>query len=98
MQKIVVYCGESVQDKCGKELHPVNEVLKAKAAIDSKENMFFYSNNPDFISAIKYIGKKHNVETTFLLNGVNLDDNIEPIFEDLNRALDLINELGAIEE
>lgn len=33
----------------------------------------------------------------FLLNGVNLDDNIEPIFWDLNRALDLINELGATE-
>ena len=57
-----------------------------------------YSNNTDFISGVKYIGLKQNVETEFFLNGVSCGNDIEPVFADLNRALDMINELGATED
>jgi hypothetical protein len=94
MKKVTVYCGESIQDKCGKQVHPATEVLNAKAFIESNVDEVCYSNHPDFISGIKYIGKKNNVQTEFFLNGVSCGDDIELIFGDLNRALDLINELG----
>lgn len=97
MKKVTVYCGESIQDKCGKQIHPANEVMNAKAFVESLVDEVCYSNHPDFISAVKYIGKKHNVETEFFLDGVSCGDDIEPIFRDLNRSLDLINELGATE-
>ena len=94
MKKVTVYCGESIQKKCGEELHPVAEVQRASALINSDKNEFAYSNCADFISAIKYIGMKHGVETEFFLNGVSCGSEVEPIFKDLNRAIDLINELG----
>lgn len=95
MKKVTVYCGESIQGKCGKQMHPANEVMNAKAFVESLVDEVCYSNHPDFISAIKYIGKKQHVQTEFFLNGVSCGDDIEPIFEDLNRSLDLINELGS---
>ncbi len=95
MKKVIVYCGESVQNKCGEQLHPVKEVERANAIINSDmKSGVAYSNNSDFISAVKYIGKKQGVETEFFLNGISHGDDIEPIFADLNRALDMINELG----
>lgn len=98
MKKVIVYCGESIEDKCGPQLHPVKEVERANAMITGggiiSDNPVAYSNNTDFISAVKYIGKKQGVETEFFLNGVSHGDDIEPIFEDLNRSLDMINELG----
>jgi len=33
MQKIKVYCGESVQDKCHQQLHPTNEVSMANVIV-----------------------------------------------------------------
>ena len=35
----------------------------------SNKDEIAYSNSPDFISAIKYIGVKQNIETEFFLNG-----------------------------
>lgn len=97
MKKVTVYCGESIQDKCSKQMHSVNEVLLANALVNSDKDEVAYSNSTDFISAVKYIGKKQNIQTEFFLNGISCGDDIEPIFEDLNRSFDLINELGATE-
>jgi len=94
MKKVIVYCGETIQDKCGQQLHPVIEVKNAEQLILSDKDEIAYSNNTDFVSAVKYIGIKHKVQTEFFLNGVSCGDDIEPAFKDFNRALDMINELG----
>lgn len=90
MKTITVFCGESIEDKCDKQLHPINEVFKAQKLILSDNDEIVYSNSPEFISAIKYIGFEAKIKTTFYLNGICLEDDIEPIFKDLNRSLDLI--------
>lgn len=98
MKKVTVYCGESVQGHCRHQLHPVMEVKAAKELIDSDKDEIAYSNHPDFVSAVKYIGKKQGVETEFFLNGVSLGNNIDPIFGDFNQSFDLINEWGDTED
>ena len=97
MKKVTVFCGLSIQDKCEKQLHPIREVEQARALINSKQNEIAYSNNSDFVSAIKYIGIKQKVETEFFLNGISCGNDIEPIFADFNIAFDMINEFGATE-
>jgi hypothetical protein len=97
MKTVKIYTGESVEHLCGQELHPKNAVLKAQELVLSEYNVITYSNNPDFISAIKYIAKKHKIEAEFFLNGISTGNSIEPLFEDFNRSLDLINELGNTE-
>ncbi len=94
MKKITVYCGETIQEKCGRQLHPVQEVELAKKLIESDNDEVAYSNSPDFISAIKYIGLKQGVETVFFLNETNYGDDIDPIFGDFNRSLDMVSELS----
>ena len=102
--KIQVFCGESIEYKCGQQIHPAKQVLLAKdiidhaKTIDSSMDRIFYSNDPDFVRGIKYIGLKEGVETEFFLNGISCGSDIEFIFNDFNRSLDLINELGATEE
>lgn len=98
MKKIKVYCGETIEDKCKQQLHPVKEVEIANILVNSDHDVVTYSNNPDFVSAVKYIGKKQGVETEFFLNGVSHGNDIEPIFADFNRALDMLNKLGATED
>lgn len=98
MKKVTVYCGESIQEKCGPQMHPVTQVQNANKLILSDKEEVAYSNDADFISAIKYIGIKQKVQTEFFLNGVSCSNNIEPIFGDLNRALDMVNELGETED
>jgi hypothetical protein len=98
MKKITVYSGETVQAAdCGYQLHPVGSVKYAMVLIHSDKDEVVHTNSPDMVAAIKYIGKKHNVETEFFLDGVSHGDNIEPLFEDFNRALDMVNEHGATE-
>lgn len=92
MKKISVYCGETI--KGGEQLHPVLDVEKAIAIIESLNDETCYSNSPDFVMAIKWIGEKRGVETEFFLNGVSQGNSIEEIFEDFNRALDMINNLS----
>ena len=72
----------------------MSEVKFAFDIITSEQDEIVYSNSADCISAIKYIGKKHNVLTEFWLNDNCYGDDIDPIFADLNRALDMINEMG----
>jgi hypothetical protein len=98
MKKVTVYCGESVQDKCGAQKHPVKEVEAANAIVNSDKDEIAYSNSPDFISAVKYIAIKQNVDAEFFLNGVSFGTSIEEIYGDLNRAIDMVNELGATED
>ena len=81
--------------RIGEQLHPVNEVLKAKDLIMSDKDEVAYSNNPDFISAVKYIGKKNNVETEFFLDGKSYGDSVEEIFKDFNQSFDLISDWGS---
>lgn len=103
MNKIEVYCGELIVHKCNKQLHPVTEVGAAEKAVLEALNYIpafkttfkYYSNSPDFVSAVKYIAEKHGVEVEFFLNGVSQGNEIDPIFADFNRALDMIKELGA---
>lgn len=93
MKKIFVYCGETVEEKCGKELHPVNLVELAQSLVLSNKNEVYYSNSPDFVMGIKYLALKHEVQVEFFLNGISCGDNIESIFADFNRSLDMINSL-----
>ena len=88
---IRVFCGESIQDKCGNQLHPLNEVKKAKEVIDLKESIDCYSNSPDFVLTIKYYGLSKGIKTQFFINEVNCDDDIEPIFKDFNKSIEIIN-------
>ena len=97
-KKVTVYCGMSIEDKCGKELHPINVVLEAQKLIMSDKDEIAYSNNHDFVSAIKYIGKKNGVTTSFFLDGTLCGNDIEPIFENFNKSLDMIYALGDSDE
>ena len=101
MGKIIVYCGKSIESKCGLQLHPLTQVEKAIEALDkakeSDENLIFFSTSTDFVSAIKHIGKVQKVKTQFYLNGKNCKNNLEPIFKDFNRSLDLISKSCPIE-
>lgn len=90
---IRVFCGISIEDKCEKQLHPLNEVKKAQKIIDLNKSMDFYSNSPDFVSAIKYLCKEKNISCEFFLNGESTGNDIEPIFENFNKSFDLLNEL-----
>lgn len=92
--KITVYSGKTIASKCKQQMHPEDEVLSAKSMIDLKMSSIAYSNSPDFVSAIKYIAAKEGIETEFFLDGVSHGSDIEPIFENFNKALDLLNELA----
>lgn len=91
--KINVYCGISVEDKCGEQLHPLNYVVQAQKLLSLNKSMDFYSNSPDFVSAVKYLCQARGVDCEFFLDGESCGDNIEPIFESFNMAIDLLNEL-----
>ena len=90
---IRVFCGVSIEDKCRHQLHPLNEVIKAQKSLSLNKSMDFYSNSPDFVSAIKYLCKEKNIKCEFFLNGESAGDDIEPIFENFNKSYDLLNEL-----
>lgn len=90
---IRVYCGVSIEDKCRHQLHPLNEVIQAQKLLSLNKSMDFYSNSPDFVSAIKYLYKEKNIKCEFFLNGESTGDDIEPIFENFNKSFDLLNEL-----
>ena len=90
---IRVFCGVSIEDKCGHQLHPLNEVIQVQKSLPLNKSMDFYSNSPDFVSAIKYLCQENNIKCEFFLNGESTGDDIEPIFEDFNKAFDLLNGL-----
>ena len=90
---IRVFCGISIEDKCRNQLHPLNEVIHAQKSLSLNKSMDFHSNSPDFVSAIKYLCQENNIKCEFFLNGESTGDDIEPIFENFNKAFDLLNEL-----
>ena len=90
---IRVYCGESIEDKCRHQLHPLNEVIQAQKSLSLNKSMDFYSNSPDFVSAIKYLCQEKNITCEFFLNGESTGSNIEPIFDNFNKSFDLLIEL-----
>ena len=70
---------------------------------------FIASHNPDMVSAIKYIAQKekvadslnfylaHKLPNTYSYYYIDLQRNIDPIFESFNIALDRINQSGKYE-
>ena len=90
---IRVYCGESIEDKCRHQLHPLSEVKKAKEIMSLNKSIDCYSNSPDFVSAIKYIAEKNDVNVEFFLNGKSVGVDIEPIFEDFNKSFTFLDEM-----
>jgi hypothetical protein len=98
MKTITIHTGQSVEDRAGREMHPVSAVHFAKKMIDSTRKgnspAIFYSNSTDFISAMFYYGEANSVSVEFVINGVPVGNDIEKVFEDINRALDLINEIS----
>lgn len=97
MRKIKVYCGEYLDspDSIRKQLHPLNEVKEVLEYINATYNFHICSNSPDFVMAMKHIGEKYKykVDVEFFLNGVSQGNDIERIFEDFNKAFDLMNEI-----
>ena len=95
MKNIKVYCGNSIKEKSGKQNHPVTEVENALSIVLSENDEIVYSNSCDFVMAVKYIAKKHNIEVEFFLDSMSCGNSIESIFADFNRSLDLINLYGS---
>ncbi len=90
---IRVFCGVSIEDKCRHQLHPINEVIQAQKSLSLNKSMDFYSNSPDFVSAIKYLCQEKSINCEFFLNGESTGNDIESIFENFNKSFDLLNEL-----
>lgn len=90
---IRVFCGVSIEDKCRHQLHPLNEVIQAQKSLSLNKSMDFYSNSPDFVSAIKYLCQEKSIKCEFFLNGESIGNDIEPIFDDFNKSFGLLNEL-----
>lgn len=94
--KLRINCGELVVESRNQEYHPVKAVEQALTVVKDVNkgiSLSINSNNPDFIQAIKYLGEKYNIEVEFFLNGESIGNDIEPIFEDLNRGYFLLDKL-----
>lgn len=96
--KIRVYCGETVLTNDNESSHPVKQVLRVKNIVKRVQDLKLvnydcWSNSPDFVSGMKYLCEKVGIEVEFFLNGVSYGADIEPIFADFNRALDMINDI-----
>ena len=88
---IKIYTGETIEDKCRSQVHPLTEVKRAIKLINDTDSVTTYSNSPDFIHAIKHYGELKNRTIEFFLNGVSTGNDIEPIFEDFNKSFELID-------
>ena len=96
MKKLKIYCGITIEDKCNIQRHPLTEVQNAEILVSNlKDNSeeIVYSNSPDFVSMIKYLSPKYNIETEFFLDGISTGDDIDDIFGDFNKAYDLMDKL-----
>lgn len=60
-----IYCGTTEENINTKQLHPVNEVIRAKKLVDSRKEINECSNSPDFIATIKYYGEKKGFKCEF---------------------------------
>jgi len=90
---IKVFCGISIEDKCRHQLHPVNEVKRAKEIIDLNKSIDCYSNSPDFVWGIRYYGLEKGIKTEFYLDGISCGDDINIVFENFNKSFELMNEI-----
>ncbi len=90
---ISVYSGKTISKQCGEQMHPLDEVNFAKGIVEECQTIDLYSNSPDFVMAIKYIAEKNNIKTEFYLDGVSHGTDIEPLFEDFNKAITLLDDI-----
>jgi hypothetical protein len=86
-----IQSGKSIEHELTKMYHPVPQVNLAYDFITSNDKLIAYSNNPDFIMASKFFAKKYNIDVHFYKDGINCFNDIELIFEDFNKSLDMIN-------
>ena len=96
MKKLKIHCGVTIEDECEKQRHPLTEVQNAEFIVrtmkDNSERIE-YSNCPDFVSTIKSLSTKYNIDVEFFLNGISTGEDIEIIFEDFNKSYELIDKL-----
>lgn len=90
---IKIYSGITVEDKCRHQLHPLNEVIKAKKIVDLGKSTECYSNSTDFIQTIKYYSLAKGVNVEFYLDGKSYGNDIEPLFEDFNKSFDFMDSI-----
>lgn len=97
-------------DEPESHLHPqwIIEYARLIVTLNKKIGVKFFiaSHNPDFVSAIRYIGEKEGVlddvnfylakesEKKFEYDFEHLGTNIDPIFESFNIAIERINQYG----
>jgi energy-coupling factor transporter ATP-binding protein EcfA2 len=97
-------------DEPESNLHPQWIIEYARIIVMLNKNLgvnfFLTSHNPDMVSAIRYISEKNGildnvnfylakkVENSFMYEYLYLGNEIDPIFESFNIALDRINEYG----
>lgn len=92
--KVTIYSGISVEDKCGKQLHPLTEAKNAKDILDkATDDITIYSNSTDFISVVYHYVIKTDHELEFILDGVSLGSDIDLLFWDFNRSFAIFEEL-----
>ena len=92
--KIKVYTGSDIGRMFYRELTPLMYVQEAVKILNFNTNWEIACNSPDFCSAIYHISKLDkykNAEVEFYINGVL--STLEEVFEEFNKALDLINEI-----
>lgn len=96
--KISVHSGRNVIIVGGrqagrKNTHPVDDVLYAYSLLKSKKSTTIYTNSADTLSVLKHVGNQLNVDVEFFLNGKSQGNEIEAIFEDLNKSFELIGKI-----
>lgn len=82
-----LYCGLSIEHKCGKELHPLTNVQRGVEYVKNGADM--YSNSPDLVMMMVEVCKNRNIHLNIYLDGVISD--IETVFNDFNRSYDIID-------
>ena len=90
---ITINTGISVEKQCREPKHPLNEVKNAKEIFDLNITTKVYSNSPDFVQTLSMLCDKHNREYELILDGENVGHDLNKVFSDFNKSLDLQNEL-----
>lgn len=103
MKHIEVYSGLNIvgNTRCENpyeifQFHPLYEVEYANRIIKEfnirkQENLIFYSNSPDFVSAIFYLAEKNNISCELYLD--KKLSSLEDIFDSFNKSYDLLDKL-----
>ena len=90
---IRIFTGESIEDKCRNQLHPINEVKKAKEIFDLNKDIDLYSNSPHFVKTLHDLVRNsiNSITLHFYLN--NMRCSLEDVFEDFNKSYTLLSEI-----